>query len=287
MDSGNLNFLVDARREYLDQMYLVMCPNIIESFEELYKESYKVSKGKKVLIQFQTFLKEVVNWNDHMIKQHTDNMCNTCSWFNDLLAAVFVSSVKILSAVRLNSVNSKISIKLPTNQVFIHGCFINIAKDLYKSPYIFHDDHTEQDRDLELIQRFSKSIEITVKEMIPIQEILKSCISQEAKQEEININSELPEDDEDPDINEEEEEEEGEEGEAIPGDPETDENNTGPVSAENEIMEGEMPVPTPIETKNIDIIKNPHSAPVAPQLASSVPVPPPQDENLFDDAPDV
>ena len=76
-------------------------------------------------------------------------------------------------------------------------------------------------------------------------------------------------------------------GEAIPGDPETDENNTGPVSAENEIMEGEMPVPTPIETKNIDIIKNPHSAPVAPQLASSVPVPPPQDENLFDDAPDV
>lgn len=286
MDTGNLNILVEARKEYLDQLYLVMCPNIIETFEDLYKESYKVSKGKKILIQFQTFLKEVVNWNDLMIKKHTDNMCNTCSWFNDLLAAVFVSSVKILSAVRLNSVNSKISIKLPTNQVFIHGCFINISKDLYKSPYIFHDDHTEQERDLELIQRFSKAIEATVKEMLPIQEILKSCISQETKQEEININNEMLEDNDDPDINDDEEEEEEEPMTETPEPPA----NTAPGSDDNEIMEGEMPesgdAPSKqFETKNIDIIKNPNAPP--PPVVNPVPTQTSQDENLFDDAPDV
>jgi hypothetical protein len=286
MDSANLNILVEARKEYLDQMYLVMCPNMIEAFEDLYKESYKVSKGKKVLIQYQTFLKEVVNWNDHMIKQHTDTMCNTCSWFNDLLAAVFVSSVKILSSVRLNSVNSKISIKLPTNQVFIHGCFVNASKDLYKNPYIFHEDHTEQERDMELIKRFSKTIESTVKEMIPVQEILKSCISQEAQKEEIDITNELPEDNEDPDIDDEEEEEgEGEEVQETGETPVEEPEN-------NELVEGEMPTgeqstPPMGETKNIDIIKKPQNLPSNSAPTTTAQPASAQNENLFDDAPDM
>ena len=78
MDPSSLNILVEAKKEYLGQLYLVMCPNMIEAFEDLYKEAYKASKGRKVLIQYQMFLKEVVNWNDHMIKQHTDNMCKSC-----------------------------------------------------------------------------------------------------------------------------------------------------------------------------------------------------------------
>jgi len=283
MDPSNLNILVEARKEYLGQLYLVMCPHIIEAFEDMYKESYKKSGGKKVLIQFQTFLKEVVNWNDHMIKQHTDAMCNSCSWFSDLLAAVFVSSVKILSSVRLNSTSNKISLKLPTNQVFIHGCFINVSKDLYKNPYIYHEEHTEQERDIELIERISKSIESTVKEMIPVQEILKSCISQEAKKESIDFTNELPQDDEDPDVIDDEPdgipdyEPEGEpEGEPVgesTGEPEGEETTppTNKLESDNSAEHTSGP-----DMKNIDIIKKPQPQPVKQE----------EDDVLFNDAPE-
>ena len=211
MDPSNLNILVEAKKEYLGQLYIAICPTIIEVFEEMYNEAVKLSKGKKTLIQFQKLLREVPNWNDHMIHKHTETICNGCNWFNDLLAAVFVSTVKILSSVRLNSDGNKISLKIPNNKVFIHGCFIAASKDIYRNPYIFHEESVEQERDMELTTRFSKCIEDTIKEMTPVQDILKSCMTQMNK-EMIDIDNSPPEDGDDPEF---EDEEEGEEEEEI------------------------------------------------------------------------
>ena len=107
--SDPLNILVEAKREYIGQLCLLMCPVMIETYETMYEEAYKLSKGRKVLVMYQKLLKEVPNWSDALSKTHTDNITNRCAWFNDLLAAVFVSCVKILSAVRLNKENKKIS----------------------------------------------------------------------------------------------------------------------------------------------------------------------------------
>jgi len=192
-----LTVLVEAKKEYLAQLCSVMCPHMISTFETLYSESNNISKGKKVLAQYQKLLKEVPNWNDHMIHQHAEKLSNSCSWFNDLLAAVFVSYVKILSSVRLNSENKKISVKLPSNDVFIHGCYINAAKDLYKDPFVYHEEISEYERDAQLTRRFVNCIEVTVKEMIPIQEILKAYISHKS---EIEVENKPEEDTEDPDI---------------------------------------------------------------------------------------
>jgi len=254
MDPNSLNILVEAKKEYMNQLYLVLCPHIIESFENMYKEAHKVSKGKKVLVQYQNFLKEVVNWNDHMIKQHTDEICNSCSWFSDLLAAVFVSSVKILSSVRLNNTSSnKISLKLPTNQVFIHGCFIATAKDLYKNPYIYHDEMSETDRDNELISRYSKAIETTVRDMIPVQDILKSCITHDVKPgETVDFDNTPPEDDEDPDEFVDEDEEPEPEPET---EPETEEELTKNVDVFGK-AEAPAPAPAPAPDQPPDPVPN-------------------------------
>ena len=150
----NLNILVEARREYLGQLYLIMCPPMIEVFHDMYDEATKLSKGRKTLVMFQKLLKEVPNWSNAMSKQHSDNIANRCAWFNDLLAAVFVACTKILSAVRLKADNKKISLKLPTNEVFIQSCYNNVAKDLYKDPYVFHEEQSEYIRNDELTSDF-------------------------------------------------------------------------------------------------------------------------------------
>jgi len=246
-----LTVLVEAKKEYLGQLCGVLCPVMIETFENLYTESQKMSKGREVLKQFQKNLKEVPNWNNHMIHQHTEKLSSSCGWFNDLMAAVFVSYVKILSSVRLNAaVDKKISVKLPTNDVFVHGCYTNAAKDLYKDPFIFHEELSEYERDDRLTRRFVACIEATVKEMLPVQEILKTYITQTGT---VDMNTEPEGDTEDPEIAGEAEEgtppaEAGEpaaaEGEAAPP--------PAPVLAPKDAVPPIAPI-TPEDVKNIDV----------------------------------
>lgn len=232
----SINVMVEAKKEYTAQLCNILCPLMIETFHTMYLEAGKISKGKKVLIQYQKLLKEVPNWNNHMVSVHNDNLKNSCGWFNDLLAAVFVSNVKILSAVRLKSVQAKISIKLPTNNNFVHACYINAAKNLYKDPYIFSDTMTDNDRDEALTKRFIDVIMTTIQEMIPVQEILKTYISQNGAPEEVDVESIRGDeyDNEDPDV--EESNTEAETTEETPSDPvseeTTEETPSDPVSGE-------------------------------------------------------
>ena len=193
----NLNILVEAKKEYLGQMCLIMCSPMIEVFQDMHNEATNLSKGRKVLIMFQKLLKEVPNWSNAMSKNHSDNITNRCAWFNDLLAAVFVACTKILSAVRLKADNKKISLRLPTEEVFIQTCYNNIAKDLYRDPYIFSDEQSEYMRDDKLTTRFTLCIENTVKELIPVQQILQTYMSQDSR--DISLDGEIR-DGADPDV---------------------------------------------------------------------------------------
>lgn len=273
--SDTLNIMVEAKREYLGQLCLIMCPAMIEVFQDMYDEATKLSKGRKTLVMFQKLLKEVPNWSNAMSKQHTDNIANRCAWFNDLLAAVFVACTKILSAVRLKADNKKISLKLPTNEVFIQTCYNNAAKDLYKDPYVFHEEQSEYLRDEKLTARFCTCIESTVKELIPVQQILQTYMSQETR--DIDLDGEVH-DTEDPDVFEGGEEEDmmpEPEAEMLPEEesmPDADPEQVEPTGLENEfktVPGVQAPVPEP-----------------QPEMGE---VPPPSEEDdgvFFGDAPE-
>jgi hypothetical protein len=279
----NLNVLVEAKKEYLGQMCLIMCPAMIDVFQEIYGEAVKTAKGKQVLIMFQKLLKEVPNWSNAMSKRHSDNITDRCSWFGDLLAAVFVACTKILSAVRLKADNKKIALKLPTEEVFIQTCYNNVAKDLYKDPYIFHEEQSEYVRDENLTMRMSICIENTVKELIPVQQILQTYMSQETR--DISLDGEV-EDTMDPDVVEGEgelmeEPEPGVESEPIEepmpmGEPEPE-----PTGLENEFktvpgVQAPEPEPEP----------EPMEEPQMEQPQMEQPQPQPDDDVLFGDAPE-
>ena len=220
---------------------------MIETYETMYEEAYKLTKGRKVLVMYQKLLKEVPNWSDAMSKQHTDNITNRCAWFNDLLAAVFVSCVKILSAVRLNKDNKKISLKLPTNEVFIQTCYNNAAKDLYRDPYIYHETQNEHARNDKLYERFCVCIETSVKELIPVQQILQTYMSQTQEGQDLDVGEAEVGDSEDPDLIDGYEEETSEE----PFDAEP--SMEAPMEAPMEqVMEPEQTSPFENEFRTID-----------------------------------
>ena len=284
----NLNVLVEAKKEYLGQMCIIMCPPMIEVFQEMYGEAVKTSKGKQVLIMFQKLLKEVPNWSNAMSKRHADNITDRCVWFTDLLAAVFVACTKILSAVRLKADNKKISLKLPTEEVFIQTVYNNAARDIYKDPYVFHEEQSEYARDENLTMRFSVCIENTVKELIPVQQILQTYMSQDTR--DISLDGDV-QDSADPDVLDggeepfpEPEPEPMMEPESEQGMESMDIGEPQPTGLENEFKtvpgaHAPDPVSEPIPTQPVQPQLQPQPQPQFEQ-------PPNDDDVLFGDAPD-
>ena len=272
---NNLNVLVEAKREYMGQLCLLMCPVMIETFQDVYEEANKLSKGRKVLVMYQKLLKEVPNWSEAMSKQHTDNIANRCAWFNDLLAAVFVSCVKILSAVRLGKGDKKIALKLPTNEVFVQSCYNNAARDLYQDPYIYHDEQSEYERNDKLFERFSNCIENTVKELTPVQQILQTYMKPDDGRE-LDLNDANVGDSEDPDVYSQDEEEPMSEqpmgepmGEQPMGEPMGEQPMGEPMGEQpmGEQPMGEQPMDEPMDEQMGE--HQPQEQPYVPQQRSS------------------
>jgi hypothetical protein len=201
MDSTAI--LVEAERKFMIKLCNAMTPVMIDSFYEMYKKAIEVSKGRQTLIHYQTLLQEVPHWNNTIVKQHADAIIKSCSMFPNLLAAVFVISVKIMSAVRISSDSKKINIKLPSNDVFVHSCYIAVAKSLYEDPYVIVDKMSDQDRRIKMGARFSELIKEVVDDFIPVQQILDTYIPNFTGDLDMGGTNEDPTDPADPEMEEE------------------------------------------------------------------------------------
>lgn len=295
----DINVLVEAKREYTNQLCMIMIPHLITTFQDMYEEAVRESKNRKPLIMFQKYLKEVPNFSSSMSQKHASEITARCSWFNDLLAAVFVSSVKILSSVRLRpETGKKISVKVPTEEVFVQSVLNACAKNLYRDPYIYHEQMSEYDRDDKLTKRYTTAIEDTIKDLLPVQQILSTYMQNDVTSDErqIDLGSEIQ--DEDPE--EAADEEESPASEEAPPAP-SNESATPPAPApavpvlqEFKDIQGVPPDECESEMEEELSHEVPHSSPppsyAPPPVPSPVPapapVPPAAPPSFFADAPD-
>ena len=193
------NVLAVAQKEYMDQMNDVMLPFLITNFDEMYTRAHVDSKGKDTLIVFQQYLKDIKSWNQGILRERTDELCTSCAYFSDLLAAIIVGYVKILSSVRLKMDKQKISIKLPKTDDFIFRMYEEVAKVLYKSPYWMAEKLTEDDKIDKMRPISAKCMENVVKTLVPVQAILEAYIGQKGN---LDVQSQVDpdEDPEDPEV---------------------------------------------------------------------------------------
>lgn len=169
---------VEAKREYLSMLCQVMSPIMCETFINMYKEAQTRSNRHrdKIISIFIVLLEEVENWNNSIITTHTNEYETKCHYFSDLLAAVFVCYVKILSSVRITKEPKKLPIKLPSNSDFVHGCIITASKMFIQHYQIFREENQFK-KEQEICKICSESIERTLNKLIPIQQILRTYIA--------------------------------------------------------------------------------------------------------------
>mgnify|MGYP003688609787 CR=1 FL=1 len=193
MDEGNLAILVDAKTEYTDQLVNIISPNIFVGIKNIYNECNKLYTGSDVLYEFQLHLSEIPKWNQEVINTEYETLIKVskCDWLEDLLTAVFVSHTRILTSINFNKNKNKINLKIPKVDHFIHLCYIEVARNFWKNPYLFDDtiskfEYQRNRRDAERI--IENTINETIRKQLPVKHILKEYLGSEFKE---SVNNEI------------------------------------------------------------------------------------------------
>lgn len=178
MKNLNINGIVQAKEEYTIQLNNVLLEPtkryFLNTFEYVSNKQNEDGKPVNVLIELQKNMKEIPQWNQFKINTEMENITNGCAYFSDLLAAVFVSNVKILTSVKLSKNSKKLQIKMPSNDVFIHSVYIKCAEEIYNNPYIFKKPKQVLKDELDKI--IIGAIDSTIRTKLPLQNILQNYI---------------------------------------------------------------------------------------------------------------
>jgi len=187
---NSVSVLVEAKKEYTNQLQQVLTPRLYEGFKSIYEDIINILSDEvmekqiqnaSIIKTFQKSLKDIPVWNSEMIKNEYGRIekASNCDYLENLIEAVFISNTKILTSVQINSDTSiNIRINVPQPQHFIHKCYIECSKEIYKNPYIFDNSKTltpkEKHTNLrETISLINHSITNAVRDLLPIRDILK------------------------------------------------------------------------------------------------------------------
>ena len=179
MEDTNSSIYVQAKIEYTKQLINNLQYHFFDGVKSIYddsKEIYKENSSSSQLFIFRTLLEKVPEWNNELIITETDRIIeeSKCDYLEDLLTAVFISHTKILMSISVN--NGKINLTVPKLSNFIHKCYINIARDLWKNPLLFSEnisgiDYQQNIKTIENI--IYDCIENTIRFSLPVKDILK------------------------------------------------------------------------------------------------------------------
>ena len=184
---NNIHVLIDAKKEYTNQLKNTLTVHIYQGFQQIYIDAKKSCLNKKqtdgILKKFQKFLSTIPKWNETTITEETERIKEkaACDWLDLLITAVFVTHSKVLISVKNQSQNyNDIQLDIPSSTTFIHKCYIEAARNIWKHPYLFYDedisnyDYQRNIRDIEKI--INIAIEETVRQLLPVKHILKEYL---------------------------------------------------------------------------------------------------------------
>ena len=186
--------LVEAKKEYTNQLQQILSPRIYEGFKSIYEELIntlsqdlyeKKTQSTSLIKMFQKSLRDIPLWNNEMIKNEHLRIekISNCDYLENLIEAVFITNTKILTAVQINNKKSvNVTINVPQAQHFIHKCYIECSKEIYKNPYIFDVSKTitpkEKHNNLrETLNIINNSINNAIRNLLPIRDLLKQGLT--------------------------------------------------------------------------------------------------------------
>ena len=192
MDDFNVCSLHESKNEWGARLLTILTPLIIEGFKSIFDESYKLCSDnneiEKYLMTFQNFITRIPKWNSTIIEAERKRIIDRsgCSYLEELVTCIHIIQLKLLTAMRVGKKQKKIDINIPKLDDFIHKCYINVARKMYKNVYLFDLNCQplqvqKNNRELELI--IQECILNAVRDSIPLESILKAYMDETVEED--------------------------------------------------------------------------------------------------------
>ena len=192
MDDFNVSALHESKNEWGSRLVTILTPLVIEGYKSILDESIKLCKenheNDKYLMTFQNLISRIPKWNPQIIETERKRICakSSCTYLEELVACVHIIQLKILTAMRVGQKQKKIDIKIMKLDDFIHKTYINVARKVYKNVYLFEVNIPplqiqKNYRELEIIVQ--ECILNTIRESIPVEDILKAYMDETVEED--------------------------------------------------------------------------------------------------------
>lgn len=187
MDDFNVNTLYESKNEWSARLVNILVPVVVDGYKSMLNEAVilckKNNEMEKYLMTFQNFISRVPKWNATIIETERKRIVEKsgCNYLDDLITCVHVIQLKVLSAMRVGQKQKKIDIHVPKLDDFIHKVYVNSARKVYKNVYLFEMNIPPllvQKNERELEKIIQECILFTLRESIPLEEILKAYMSE-------------------------------------------------------------------------------------------------------------
>lgn len=187
MDDYSLSSLVESKNEWCSRLINILTPCIIQGLKSIFDEAYNLcveqEDEEKYLMTFQNFLSRIPRWNTSIISEEVNRIIEKsgCGYLEDLITCVHIVQLKALTVSRVGTKQKKIDLDIPSKDLFIHKCYVNVARKVYTNIYLFERgieplQIQKNNRELETI--IKEMILNTVRENIPVELILKSYLDE-------------------------------------------------------------------------------------------------------------
>ena len=172
---------IQLKNEYLTNFKVKTVPLFKQGFRSLYDTTLKNNKNKKNLLkEFQATLTNIPQWNSVIIDNEYDRFMkgSNCDWLGNLILAVFKATTKELLIFK--NCDQDVDVVVPSAKIFIHSCYIEIARVLWRKPQLMYHKYTGTKASMnedDLDQSIKNSIDITLNKYLPFETIISKFVN--------------------------------------------------------------------------------------------------------------
>lgn len=175
----DLQALIMAKTEYMNYLVSILSKGIREGLIAQHETSIDQSSSYATEIDtYQRVLRQTKLWNTHIIAKETERVLGSNKGiFPNLLAAIYVSQVKILASVKVTKGSSTVQITIPSSESFVHAVYIECARILFNNPLLIYigKNHSPQkvcERNANVDKVVTDGVNEAVRIMLPVKDIL-------------------------------------------------------------------------------------------------------------------
>ena len=187
MDSvgENIGVYSEAKGEYTRQLCQFIVPALMTYFLEIIEDvKQKDTDSRKLLWNFQNYLKDIPEWNVDKVKRETGRIQSLvkCDYLEELLTAVFIAHTKVLSAIRLTTKQKKLQISIPKLEHFLHRTLSDCARLVWSNVYLFTPTGAavERQKNLNTVEGLlNEGILQSIRTMLPVKSILREYLHED------------------------------------------------------------------------------------------------------------